>query len=234
MALSKEEMGVPHPDLNALAAFIDRRLTDTERAAVARHLGGCLECRTILATQARGQTPTAVGSGDGASPRSRSRFRPAVWFPIAATLALATAAAVLVRQIDRRPGGAARDAPAAASGVPAAPGPTPVPVTPRGEVPAQPPARPPGAAIPAPAAQADPLATRRGAVRAVNGKTFRMTAGEWIDAAYDPVALLPVRDIVGPDARTALLELIPGLAPYAALGPKVTVAYDGVVYRFRQ
>lgn len=67
----------------------------------------------------------------------------------------------------------------------------------------------------------------------VNGKMFRLVAGEWIDSAYDPVALLPVQDIAGPDARTSLLERMPSLAQYAALGPRVIVVFEGVVYRFR-
>ena len=68
----------------------------------------------------------------------------------------------------------------------------------------------------------------------MNGKTFRLVAGEWIDSAYDPPALLPVRDLVGPDARTDVLARIPALAPYAALGANVTVVHEGVVYRFRR
>lgn len=231
MALSKEEMGVPHPDLNALAAFIDGRPADAERAVVAAHLAGCLECRTVLATYARGQMPLAAHAGERAGLRSGSRFRPAVWLPIAATLALTTTAALLWR-IDRA-------SPPPSSAVPAGPQPprpdveTPVPVAPRGDVPAQPPGSPSSAVAPAPTTKTDPLATRRGAVRVINGKTFRLVAGEWIDSAYDPVDVLPVRDIVGSDARTALTSSTPELAPYAALGPKVTVRHEGVVYRFR-
>lgn len=230
MALSKDEMSVPHPDLNALAALVDGRLSEADRASLFAHLGGCLECRTIVATQARGQMPAAVQGEQPAGHRSGSRFRPAVWVPIAATLALATTAGFVVWRFDW---GSATPP----STVPVAPEPArPTPETPATAAPRATPAQPPNrstAVAPQPP-KADPLSTRRGAVRIVNGKTFRMVAGEWIDDAYDPVALLPVEDIVGPDARAALLDRTPALGPYAALGTRVTVTHEGVVYRFRQ
>src|SRR5689334_6039009 len=95
MALSKSEM-ISHPDLNALAAFIDRRLSEADHAEMVTHLVGCEECRALVAAHARGQMPVAEGS-ESAGPRSRSPFRPAVWLPIAATLALATTALMLSR-----------------------------------------------------------------------------------------------------------------------------------------
>jgi hypothetical protein len=162
-----------------------------------------------------------LATHDAAGPRSRSLFRPAVWLPIAATLALATTAALIVSRGDR--------APLAPSSAPAiAPQPSRPPIA----VPSQPSTPPPPAAVPTPA---DPgsLATRRGAVQRVNGKTFRMVAGEWIDSAYDPLGLLPVQEITGPEARAALLARVPVLAPYAALGPRVIVVNDGLVYQFR-
>ena len=67
----------------------------------------------------------------------------------------------------------------------------------------------------------------------INGKTFRLVAGEWIDSAYDPLAALPVQEITGSEARTALLARLPVLSQYAAIGPRVTVAHDGIVYQFR-
>jgi hypothetical protein len=219
MALSKGEV-MPHPDLNALAAFIDRRLSEADHAGVVTHLAGCAECRALVAAHARGQEPADVEAQEPAGPRSRSPFRPAVWLPIAATLALAATAALIVSR---------------GTQAPLAPSPAP-PITQPSRPPvdtAPPPAAPPPtSAVPTPA---DPgsVAVRRGAVQQINGKTFRMVAGEWIDSAYDPLAVLPVQEIAGADARAAVLTRVPLLAPYAALGPRVTVAHDGVVYQFR-
>jgi anti-sigma factor RsiW len=214
MALSKGEV-MPHPDLNALSAFIDGRLSEADRAGVVAHLSGCPECRAIVAAHARGQ-------------QSRARFRPALWLPIAATLALATTAALIVSRSDRAPEGPSPAPPIAAppSATPADSAPQPSPP------PASTASTPPASTVPPPA---DPgsLAVRRGAVQQINGKTFRMVAGEWIDSAYDPLALWPVQEIAGAEARAALLARVPLLAPYAALGPRVTVAHDGAVYQFR-
>lgn len=231
MALSKNEMRWSHPDLNALAAFIDDRLSAADRAAVIAHLAGCFECRAVVAAHARGLRPTTVQADKPAGRRFRWGFRPAVWLPIAATLTLATTAALVVWRIDRA-------APAPDSRVPIASAParptteTPVPVAPDAQNPARLPA--PSPTVTVPPARPESLATRRNAVRVVNGKTFRLVAGEWIDSAYDPPALLPVRDIVGPDARRDVLQRIPALAQYAALAPNVTVVHEGVVYRFRR
>ena len=220
MALSKSEV-MRHPDLNALAAFIDRRLSESDHAGVVAHLVGCAECRALVAAHARGQMPVGVEGQASAGRGSRSSFRPALWLPIAATLALAATAALIVSRGDRAPI-------APSSSPPIAPQPSPPPI----DTAPQPPSPPPTSAVPPPA---DPgsLATRRGAAQQVNGKTFRLVAGEWIDSAYDPLALLPVQEIAGPEARAAVLARIPLLAQYAALGPRVTVAHDGIVYQFR-
>ena len=85
MALSKGEM-VDHPDLNAIAAFIDGRLSDADRAGVVSHLVGCADCRALVAAHARGQRPAEVAGQTPAGPRSRSLFRPTVWLPIAAAI----------------------------------------------------------------------------------------------------------------------------------------------------
>jgi hypothetical protein len=82
-----------------------------------------------------------------------------------------------------------------------------------------------------PAPAADDLTTRRSGVRELGGKTFRLVAGEWVDSDYDPLGLFPVENI-GPEARASLLDRIPELKPYAALGPNVLVVHRGVVYRF--
>ena len=240
MALSKNEMGGSHPDLNALAAFIDQRLSEAERAAVITHLAGCVECRAIVAAHARGLGPTPVQADQPGGRRSRWALA-AGW--------LAPDRGNPGARDHRRAGGVAhrRGAPAPTGGAPTASEPatqpatgtpvpatgTPVPVAPEAQNPVRLPPPAPTVTVP-PGRPDDPLATRRNAVRVVNGKTFRLVAGEWIDAAYDPPALLPVRDLAGPDARTDVLTRIPALAQYAALGANVTVVHEGVVYRFRR
>ena len=77
-----------------------------------------------------------------------------------------------------------------------------------------------------------PLARRGGLTRNVAGKTFYLVAGEWVDAAYDPAAALPAKDVAGTAGRAAVLEKSPGLRRYAALGDGVTVVFEGTVYRF--
>ena len=220
MALSKSEM-VHHPDLNAIAAFIDGRLSEAERAGVVAHLVGCAECRTLVAAHARGQGQTDAQGQTAAGPRSRSLFRPAVWLPIAATLALATTAALIVSRTDQTP-----VTPSSAPPIAPQPSQPPVDTTPQPSVP------PATTTVPAPA---DPgsVTTRRSGAQQINGKTFRLVAGEWIDSAYDPLAALPVQEISGAEARAAAIARVPALAPYAALGARVTVAHDGIVYQFR-
>lgn len=73
----------------------------------------------------------------------------------------------------------------------------------------------------------------RGGNRVVGDRSFHLVAGEWIDAAYDPLGLLPVEVIDGPEARAAVVTRVPALTPFAALGARVVVVQEGVVYRFR-
>lgn len=42
-----------HPDAATLAGYIDRRLADADRGAVAEHLIGCVSCRTSVADVSR-------------------------------------------------------------------------------------------------------------------------------------------------------------------------------------
>jgi hypothetical protein len=66
----------------------------------------------------------------------------------------------------------------------------------------------------------------------VAGKTFRMAAGEWVDAAFDPTLGMQTVTIRGSEARSDLLIRIPGLAPFTELGDRVVVVWEGTVYRF--
>jgi Ca-activated chloride channel family protein len=71
-----------------------------------------------------------------------------------------------------------------------------------------------------------------GAVRYVEGKSFRSAAGTWRDLALDDE---PSRSVVKVEFASKeyfdLLQEHPGLAPYFALGEKVEVSFGGVTYR---
>ena len=72
----------------------------------------------------------------------------------------------------------------------------------------------------------------RGAERRVGDKRFRLVAGEWIDAAYDPMDARPVVAVTTPAERAVLLERLPALRPFADLGERVIVVHGGSVYKF--
>jgi hypothetical protein len=88
------------------------------------------------------------------------------------------------------------------------------------------------AAVRQPSMNGEDVLVKRSAGRSVAGKTFRMAGGEWIDTSFDLSTALPTVIARGRDERTALLERIPELAPYAGLGDRVTVVWQGTVYRF--
>src|SRR5256885_5899471 len=72
------------PDLNTLAAFVDRRLDASAPARVVEHLADCPRCRAIVAE--------LMNAGAGRQKPSRSI---ASALPIAATLLIAAAGGVL-------------------------------------------------------------------------------------------------------------------------------------------
>ena len=196
-----------HVDPNTLAAFVDQRLDDAERAAVVEHLAACGECRATLAGMARGAHVP------------RRSLVPA-WLPVAALVAVTTAAGLVVW---RNQSGAPEAPPGSGAGgrgdvTLADPGPEPPPATG-----ASPPSR-----------EDDDLARRRGGERRIGDKTFQLTAGEWVDEDFDPLALLPAEEVSGAAAREATLARVPELRPYVALGGDFLVVHDGVVYRFRR
>jgi hypothetical protein len=216
-----------HLDLNLLAAHLDDRLDASEKTAVVLHLSSCEACRATLAAFARASV--AAEPRDAGRATLVARVRPGVWMSLAASLAIATVAGVL-RMSERLPSQVPPAGPdvgsiALPSSVPphvdAQPTPSVVP-----EVPAS--QRPPAVSRPA---GDDNLIQKRGGQREIAGKTFRLIAGEWVDAAYDPLALLPLVH-VQPSAREVWLERLPDLVPYAALGPRVLVVHQGTVYRF--
>lgn len=195
-------------DLNRLAAFVEQRLDDAERRAVLAHLADCEECRAVVAGLVQNM-PIAVS----AAPARFRWTRPALWLPIAASLTLVIGAAWLAR--DR----------------------VALPVTPAPAIsPDNPPAAPPTISAPpvAPVTKAPvkPDVTRNVGEREIGGKRFRLEAGVWIDMTFDAFALLKTVDVRTASDRDALVARMPALKPYLALGPKVTVVHDGVVYRF--
>lgn len=77
------------------------------------------------------------------------------------------------------------------------------------------------------------LLVKRSAGRSVGGKTFRMTGGEWIDTSFDLSTALPTVIVRGGEERSAVLQRVPDLTPYTELGDRVTVVWNGTVYRFQ-
>jgi hypothetical protein len=205
------------PELNDLAALAEGRLTGADRDRTLAHVAECRECRDVLSLLAR----------RASAPSSAAWWqRPAVWMPVAAMLAVASVAVLLVRGPGRTAfsdGGPADSGSAPPAGDRALPAPPSTPAPPVA----------PGATPTTPAASMpDDLLRRRSSTRQVDGKAFQLVAGEWIDSSYDPAALLPVIEVDTPSARRELLARLPALEPFAALGDRVIVVFQGNVYRF--
>jgi hypothetical protein len=194
------------PDLNALAAHAEGRLGSAESEALLDHLSECSSCRNTAALMVRALA---------ADPSATRRRIPAAarWLALAATLLVATIVGLRV----------SRDRPDA----PTTPAPRPTSGPAAASVPA-------AAPDPSPQASTAPLPSDRkrgGADRKIADKSFRLIAGEWVDAAYQPAAGLPVVEASGPEARRRLLEEHPALAPYLAARDRILVVLDGTVYR---
>lgn len=211
-------------DPGLIAAYIEGRLQGEERTRFTDHLAGCAECRGTLALLAR-EASALGGPALGGDVRGNIAASPAVWLPVAAALIVATVVGLRSGWFsppEARPS-LSTSSPALTSIAPSARPPRPSLVSPVPQ------------ATPAPAVSGridESLLLKRGGERRVAGKTFRLVAGEWRDAAFDPTAGLPVVE-VQPLDRAERLSRIPGLAPYAALGPRVVVVFEGTVYRFR-
>ena len=80
--------------------------------------------------------------------------------------------------------------------------------------------------------QAPQTGTQLPTRRTVGDKTFRFVASEWIDDTYDPLRGLPEVEIRSEAHRAAMLDEIPELRPFAALGARVIVVYGGTAYKF--
>jgi len=200
------------PNLNALAALAEGRLSIAERATALEHLESCVRCRRIAAElmRARSRTPNTLWTWRA--------------LPLAASLAIAAVGGGVywlardaggTRRVDippspSQPGIApAQQSPAAGSGTGA------------GET---------GAATPRPerTPRVEPSdRTRAAGTRTIAGKTFRLVAGEWVDADYrvaDAASIVDVRSREDFDAREQL-------RPFGALGRRFTVVVDRIVYR---
>jgi putative zinc finger protein len=217
-----------------LAAYLEDTLDQRERDATIAHLAACSDCRGAMALLARAAAadllPLPVPPEARIAPRPW-RLRSAIWLPIAASAVIATVIGLRLGPLapaspDRRSG---QDGTVARS--PAAEPSTLAPA-------ASPGRRSPAAASLAPVPRErtpgldESLLARRGVDRRVGGKTFRWETGRWVDTAFEPAISLPTVDAKGPDARSALLARLPALAPYAGLGDRVVVVFEGTVYRF--
>jgi anti-sigma factor RsiW len=212
MAAPMDHTNGSEPDFDALAALVDDRLGRSERLQLLEHLASCERCRTIVAELARTREPTG-------SVRSWI----AVALPLAASVMLAVA------------GGSLYWLARTTSSSPVLP-PAVEPSEPNPPAPAQPtssgatPSVSPSGA-PAPGTSATPPdlpdRTRAAGTRSLGGKTFRLVAGEWIDADYRLSDALPVDDVYS----RGELEARDVLRPFAALGRRFTVVVDDRVYR---
>jgi hypothetical protein len=81
-------------------------------------------------------------------------------------------------------------------------------------------------------AEGDGADVRRGAERIVDGKTFRLEDGIWVDRASDDAGDLPTMVVQGAEQRAELLARLPQLEKYSDLGSRVIVVSEGTVYRF--
>ena len=65
-------------------------------------------------------------------------------------------------------------------------------------------------------------------------KTFYLREGVWTDAELTDATRLPETAVTfGSEEYFALIQRVPALAPFLALGEQVAVIHDGRVYRVR-
>lgn len=215
MGQEGEPLTNPH-DPGLLAAYVEGRLDDEERRALTEHLVACADCRQALAMLARAGVAHPLAA-------KRRRVASPVWLALAASVILATLA---VWRLDGPRAGGIQEGPASPGGGSASSRPTPEPHPTTA-------ASSPRASVPADPLQDPGLLVKRGAaLRHAGGKAFRLVAGEWVDTVFDPTASLPTTQVKGRDERAAVVQRLPALGPYAALGDRVVVVFEGTVYRF--
>jgi Ca-activated chloride channel family protein len=79
-------------------------------------------------------------------------------------------------------------------------------------------------------APADEAAPQEAVIQTVGGKTFLLQNGVWTDTQFAPDTMTTEPVAFLSDAYFALVSEQPALAPYLALGERVIVVYEGVVY----
>ena len=210
----EEPVTSPH-DPSLLAAYVEGRLDAEERRAMTVHLGACSDCRQVVAMLARANAVVPFAA------KPRRVVRP-VWLALAATVLLATFA---IRRLDGPIAPNVAQGPAPGVGGVAPPS-TPA-ATPASAEPG-----PRGSLTPSDPMQDPALLVKRGGLRQAGGKSFRLVAGEWVDTAFDAAASLPTVLVAGPDEGADAVERMPALRPYAEIGPRVVVVFEGTVYRF--
>lgn len=216
-------------DPNLLAAHLEGRLEAEEEQRLLRHLTECAGCRRALALLGRsaGDLLPWRESGSRAADSWVLRGR---WLSVAAMFLVATALAI---RFAAAPHVAPGDAPATNRPVPTPRvGPETVPAP---NATGSAPVAAPTTGAPGPATTegiGESLLVKRGAERRLGEKTFRLVEGQWVDLAIDPGTALPTVDVKGAEARAAILSKIPSLAPYAGLGERVRVSFEGTVYCF--
>jgi len=196
-------------DLNLIAAYAEDRLPPADRARASAHFAACADCRAVLAELLR----AGVLDADRPNPRSW-------WLMPGVSVAAALLIGIGVSLTWYLRGGEIQS-----------PAPKELAVPGRGT-----PSTPTGSPSPeSPSTNPPPVQTptlrRSAGERHIGSKTFRLVAGEWIDAAYDPFALLPVEIVKTPQERARALDRVPALRAYTPLGPRVTVVVNGVVYK---
>lgn len=220
-------------DLNLLAAFLEDRLDQQERTRLVEHLAECAECRGTLAVMGRAAAagallPVAPMPEPAQEPRAW-RVPGRLWLPLAASVTIAAAVGLRLLPVTPRTE-VSPPSPSAPAAVVDRASPPVAEAAPSPEPMSSPAA---GARRSSPPSMVDEsLLVKRGGERRVAGKAFRLVAGEWVDVRFDPAAALPIVSVAGSEDRAALLARVPPLAPYAGLGERVLVVFEGTVYRF--
>jgi len=91
-----EDRQFPHPDANLLAAFVEKTLTERERAQVLNHLADCAECRELVALTMPAEAEVTVPTRLLAR-RRWSVWQALRWGTLAAALGAVAIGVVLLR-----------------------------------------------------------------------------------------------------------------------------------------
>jgi tetratricopeptide (TPR) repeat protein len=84
------------PDLETIAAYLDGRLSERERARVTEHLASCEECYAVFSESAQTPRLEALSAARGQGWRARLKAPRVIWPSAAAVLAAAAAVVLFV------------------------------------------------------------------------------------------------------------------------------------------